>query len=99
MARRRSTKSDILHPSALAVQAGAAGPGAAAAHLPAPWFPRLVHKIETRKNETAHNLMRGQEKVSSTVLWYYLENERWLYLCPYFILMFFKVDKTQEEVW
>lgn len=45
---------------------GGGGPAAAAAAanvLPAPWFPRLVKQMEIRKNETAQNLMRGQEKV------------------------------------
>ncbi|CAN0104796.1 unnamed protein product [Ectocarpus sp. 12 AP-2014] len=41
----------------------AAGAAAAANVLPAPWFPRLVKQMEIRKNETAQNLMRGQEKV------------------------------------
>ncbi|CAB1109809.1 unnamed protein product [Ectocarpus sp. CCAP 1310/34] len=43
---------------------GVPAAGAAAANiLPAPWFPRLVKQMEIRKNETAQNLMRGQEKV------------------------------------
>ncbi|CAN0114850.1 unnamed protein product, partial [Ectocarpus sp. 12 AP-2014] len=43
---------------------GGPAAGAAAANvLPAPWFPGLVKQMEIRKNETAQNLMRGQEKV------------------------------------
>lgn len=36
---------------------------APAAHVPAPWFPGLVKQMETRKNETTHNLIKSQEKV------------------------------------
>lgn len=39
----------------------------AAAHVPAPWFPPLVQKIETRKNETAQRLIRTQGKVRQAV--------------------------------
>lgn len=41
----------------------AAAAAAAAAHVPAPWFPPLVQKMESRKNETAQNLIKTQGKV------------------------------------
>lgn len=42
----------------------AAHAAAAAAHVPAPWFPPLVQQMESRKNETAQNLIKSQGKVS-----------------------------------
>lgn len=43
--------------------AAAAAAAAAAANVPAPWFPQLVKKMETRKNEATQNLIKSQQKV------------------------------------
>lgn len=55
--------SAALSTSSAAVAAAVAAAAAAAAHVPAPWFPRLVNQMERRKNETTQNLIKSQEKV------------------------------------
>lgn len=50
--------------AAAAATAAHAAAAASAAHVPAPWFPPLVQQMESRKNETAHNLIKTQGKVS-----------------------------------
>lgn len=50
--------------AAATAAAAAAAATAAAAHVPAPWFPPLVQQMESRKNETAQNIIKTQRKVS-----------------------------------
>eukprot|EP00903_Cladosiphon_okamuranus_P016605 g15318.t1 len=50
--------------AAAAAAASAANAAAAVAHAPASWFPPLVQQMESRKNETAQNLIKSQGKAS-----------------------------------
>lgn len=53
--------------AAAAGAAVAANAAAEAAHVPASWFPPLVQQMESRKNETAQNLIKTQGKVGQTI--------------------------------